>query len=74
MPLFRSTWTETQGHYHNMQIRDKGFMSRCADYELNAAECLEAYGYYRAERYCKDYLDDLEECGWARKQVSSKVS
>lgn len=34
----------------------------CGDMELNAAECLEAYGVWKGQEKCAKYLEDLTEC------------
>lgn len=34
----------------------------CSDLELNAYECLEAYGLSKGYFMCHKYLDDLDEC------------
>lgn len=34
----------------------------CADFELNAAECLEAYGIVRGTGKCAKFMEDLKEC------------
>jgi hypothetical protein len=58
----------TEGVQCNQQ-RDAGINPTCANYEMNAIECLEAYGYYRGERYCRDYMEDWDECLAGYKQV-----
>lgn len=34
----------------------------CADFELNALECLEAYGLHKGYDVCFKYIEDLNEC------------
>ncbi|XP_043492237.1 uncharacterized protein LOC122517753 [Polistes fuscatus] len=36
----------------------------CANFELRAIECYEAYGFHGAakNKLCQDYMDDLKEC------------
>ena len=70
MPLVRSLWSEWTGHNTSNQARDSGMRHRCADYELDAIECLEAYGFWRGERYCKLLLEDWHECTHPYKSVS----
>ncbi|XP_043463323.1 uncharacterized protein LOC122499204 [Leptopilina heterotoma] len=41
---------------------------RCIKFELNAADCLEAYGKHHANKKCIDYMDDLRECIFRNKQ------
>nr|KAF7435248.1 hypothetical protein H0235_003439 [Vespula pensylvanica] len=37
---------------------------KCANFELRAVECYEAYGFHGAQKkkLCQNYLDDLKEC------------
>src|SRR6266516_2670572 len=67
--VFRSNWSEMIGHAHHNQHQYLGTKSRCADFEMNALECMEAYGYYRGIKTCKDYIDDWNECVSSQKQV-----
>lgn len=69
MPYVRSFFGEyTAGMIAN-QWHETGMGTRCANYEMNLYECMEAYGYYRGDRFCKPYFDDLDECRAARRQV-----
>lgn len=70
MPWLRSPLTEMTGHWQSNQYREFGRRHRCANLELNAMECLEAYGYYRGERYCRDFIQDWDECNTMYKAVS----
>lgn len=65
-PPFRTPLTDVTGGIMTHQTA-KG----CADFEMRAMECLEAYGVQRGRDRCKDYLDDLRECTYKTKQVSS---
>ena len=71
MPYIRSFWTDSTPGIQSAQTRDEGNHPVCAFYEINAVECYEAYGFYRGERYCRDFQQDWDECitGW--KQVTS---
>jgi hypothetical protein len=73
MGISRNFFSEYTGHMINNQSRDSGQRNRCADYELDAAECLEAYGLWRGERYCKFLIEDWMECYNPGKSVSSVV-
>lgn len=71
MPYMRSYFEEyTLAQLNSNQVVENGNGTRCANYELNLMECLEAYGYYRGDRFCKPFYDDLDECRTSRKQVS----
>jgi len=47
--------------------------TRCADFEMRAMECLEAYGVQKGRSRCTDYMDDLRECMFRTKQ-NARVS
>lgn len=38
----------------------------CSHIEMNAVECLEAYGLIRGKERCHQYIEDLMECKHAR--------
>ena len=63
-PAFRTPMTDLVGSIMTHQTG-----SRCADFEMRAMECLEAYGVQRGRVRCVDYLDDLRECTFKFKQV-----
>lgn len=35
---------------------------KCRDFEFHLAECIEAYGFYKAIEKCKAVLNDFHEC------------
>lgn len=43
-------------------VRSSGRRDYCADLELNAAECLEAFGVNKGYDKCVKYMEDLNEC------------
>lgn len=71
--FYRGPWSELFNSGESPHIRELGERSKCSDFELNAKECLEAYGAVRGARYCKDFLEDWYECGYQWKQVSQKL-
>jgi len=60
--IFRSNWTEMWGHSHSGQCQIGNAKPRCAEFQLNAIECLEAYGAHRGRAHCQNFLDDYVEC------------
>lgn len=68
-PWIRGIFTEIAEGLQCNQTRDAGISPVCANYEMNALECLEAYGYFRGDRYCRDYIEDWDECLKGDKQV-----
>ncbi|KAG7172029.1 NADH dehydrogenase [ubiquinone] iron-sulfur protein 5-like [Homarus americanus] len=64
-PAFRTPLTDLTGGILTHQSS-----SKCADFEMRAMECLEAYGVQRGKTRCIDYLDDLRECTYKTKQLS----
>ena len=43
--------------------------TKCQDFEMRYAECMEAYGKAIGTKKCQDFKDDLNECLFAAKQV-----
>lgn len=43
-------------------IQTNGRRDACADFEINLAECLEAYGIAEGHVRCHKYSEDLTEC------------
>ncbi|XP_051176323.1 uncharacterized protein LOC127291299 [Leptopilina boulardi] len=41
---------------------------RCMQFEINAANCLEAYGKHHVRGKCADFILDLRECTFRNKQ------
>lgn len=69
----RANWTQLTGAvYYNNQQQLAFHRPRCADLEMNAIECLEAYGAHRGRLICEDYLTDMLECMYHHKQVRFK--
>lgn len=68
-PAFRTPMTDLVGGLLTHQTG-----SRCADFEMRAMECLEAYGVQKGRVRCVDYLDDLRECTYQAKQVGFSAS
>ena len=70
MPVFRSALQERLAGTRTHQSTGGEYKTPCAAYEINALECLEAYGYWRGERACRRFYEDFNECVTATKQVS----
>lgn len=68
-PAFRTPLTDLVGGLVTHQTG-----ARCADFEMRAMECLEAYGVQKGRVRCVDYLDDLRECTFQAKQVGFSAS
>jgi len=64
-PAFRTPLTDLTGSIITNQSS-----KRCADFEMRAMECLEAYGVQKGRSKCVDYMDDLRECMFRHKQLS----
>jgi NADH dehydrogenase (ubiquinone) Fe-S protein 5 len=56
-PFFRTPITDFSGGLINAQHYDK-----CGQFELDAIECLEAYGQDRGKVKCRDLMEDFHEC------------
>ncbi|KAI4495419.1 hypothetical protein M0802_008633 [Mischocyttarus mexicanus] len=58
-PLITNSLTAHMGQSFNAQMSPE-----CANFELRAIECYEAYGFHGGTRnkLCQDYIDDLKEC------------
>lgn len=52
----------TAPYYHWQQD------GHCRDFELEAAECIDAYGFTQGRTKCRDLLEDLLECSTGEKQ------
>lgn len=50
---------------HNQAITHEGRRELCADLEINASDCLEAYGAIKGRSECKKFVEDLQECRYA---------
>lgn len=69
--IFRSELTGITKGYFQQRFRTSGFYNPCIHLELNVSECFEAYGLYRGNRYCRDYLSDWKECAQQPNSVSN---
>ncbi|KAK2192779.1 hypothetical protein NP493_23g06009 [Ridgeia piscesae] len=63
LPMFNTPFTRFTEHWFTFQ---KG---PCADFEIDYVRCASAVGMHRAEKECRNYLDDFLECAWGIKAV-----
>lgn len=68
--IFRNETTGILHGYFAQKLRTGGVYNRCTHMELNATECVEAYGQYRGHRYCNELYNDWIECVFGKKAVS----
>jgi len=54
----------------NIYGKDRGKARECGDLELDALECLQAYGARRGLKLCENYVLDYKECMFQAVQVS----
>lgn len=47
---------------HNQGYLAHGHRQPCSDLEMNAVECLEAYGTHKGVQKCWKYMEDFNEC------------
>lgn len=62
-PWFRSPFSDITGSLLSYQ-----WYGRCADFELNAMECIEAYGKDLGRIKCEQLIKDFKECSLREKQ------
>lgn len=62
-PYLRTGATDLFGQIVNHQ-----HMSKCAPYELNMMECMEAYGLDKGRVKCAELVEDFNECTYNTKQ------
>lgn len=62
-PFLRTPLTDFTGCMINHQQYDK-----CGRFEMDMMECLEAYGFDKGQKKCKDLIDDFKECSMVIKQ------
>ncbi|CAH1163864.1 unnamed protein product [Phaedon cochleariae] len=62
-PWLKSPFTDLTGALVSHQ-----WYGECADMELRALDCLEAYGLDRGLKKCKPILEDFKECALKIKQ------
>ncbi|XP_050296671.1 NADH dehydrogenase [ubiquinone] iron-sulfur protein 5 [Anthonomus grandis grandis] len=63
-PFLKSPLTDMSGALVCSQWGGK-----CADIEMRALECLEAYGVDRGLKKCDTLIKDFDECVYKRKQI-----
>ena len=63
-PFFRSPLTDLTGCLINHQSGGK-----CAEFEMDMMDCLEAYGMDKGAVKCKDLIADFQECVSQKKQI-----
>lgn len=58
-PIITNSLTAILAQTYNAQLSPS-----CANFELRAIECYEAYGLHGGtkNKICQDYMDDLKEC------------
>lgn len=56
--------------FMNLMGRNEITSRRCGDMEMDALECLNAYGLTRGQKVCQTYVNDFKECALAAMQVS----
>lgn len=59
---FKGVFYEMNSMFSAQGTTAEGRKCPCADFELNAAECLEAYGLVRGAEKCVQFIDDAREC------------
>lgn len=67
-PFIRTPFTDLGGGMLNHQ-----HFGQCSKMELDAMECLEAYGLIRGTKKCNLLLEDYYECHSRAKQISRIV-
>lgn len=63
-PYIRTGATDVFG-----QILNHQHMSKCAPFELNMMECMEAYGLDKGRVKCSELIEDFNECRDMTKQM-----
>ncbi len=63
-PLFRSNLDVM-----NFTSKCRSKHRECGDLEMDAIECLEAYGATRGKKICDNYIRDYQECFFNHIQV-----
>ncbi|XP_054153564.1 uncharacterized protein LOC128952234 [Oppia nitens] len=74
--IFRSNVTDIFGHLMSAQCQIGNAKPRCAEFQMNAFECLEAYGAHRGRKVCLNFLKDFFECtyGLAQGQRANEMT
>lgn len=63
-PALRTPLTDLTGCLYNFQGHPK-----CAKFEMNMIDCIEAYGMDMAAKKCQEIIQDFQECASSRKQM-----
>lgn len=63
------SWYSDDFLTRHSQFRNGSYVQPCADFEMNYVECMEAYGYPRAEIACRMFQEDLWECTTGYKRM-----
>lgn len=63
-PFLKSPFTDLTAHLVSHQNE-----GRCADMEMRAIDCMEAYGYHRGLDKCDALIKDFQECAGFEKQA-----
>lgn len=56
-PFIKTPVTDWFNQVFNFQCRKD-----CANYEIQLADCMEAYGYHRGKEKCRLIIEDMYEC------------
>ncbi|XP_044265015.1 uncharacterized protein LOC123011577 [Tribolium madens] len=64
-PAFKSPFTDLTGALLSHQ-----WGGRCADMELRALDCLEAYGLDKGIKKCETLITDFQECALRTKELA----
>lgn len=67
-PFLRSPLTDLTGCLINHQT-----YGRCAEFEMDMMDCLEAYGMDKGAIKCKDLVSDFQECVGSKKQIMRMI-
>lgn len=59
---FKGPLSEANLGDHAQVTNDEGRIQRCSMFELNATECLEAYGIHKGRELCSKFFEDFQEC------------
>ncbi|XP_074594769.1 NADH dehydrogenase (ubiquinone) 15 kDa subunit [Brevipalpus obovatus] len=63
-------WVMDEFNMHGGMNRRRAMgYDKCANIQLNWAECMEAYGRERGDLACKLFYEDLQECIHGTKQI-----
>ncbi|KAH0817791.1 NADH dehydrogenase [ubiquinone] iron-sulfur protein 5 [Tenebrio molitor] len=68
-PIWKSPFTDFTGAIVSHQ-----WGGRCADMEMRALDCLEAYGLDRGVKKCETLITDFQECALRKKEMGRIVA